>query len=389
MSGFIMKTVLLIGVFQSLFFIMLILQKKNKALHDYILAGWLLYLGFMIGIYAFYSEELFDRIPHWINSYISLLMLHGPFLYFYTLALLSKRSQLTGYKTLLHFLPLIFFNVYLVIAFNIPPIAQNIRLDYVNSGIKLPWLYVVFLSATALSGPVYIMGVMQVLNKHQLTIVNNYSNLENINLSWLWKLVIAFGAVWIGLIVFAFIHHLMFLFTRDFCTNGLFLSLTVFVLLVGYFGLRQSVIIQPYTLSKEEAGQKSGMRYAGSGLRKETGLGLMKKLETYMEKTKPYLDPELTLQQLADQVEIPLHQLSQIINVFSNQNFFDYINSYRIKEVKRKMTDPDFDDYSLLGLALDSGFNSKSAFNRYFKKATGITPRDYRKSHPEPESGQH
>lgn len=87
-------------------------------------------------------------------------------------------------------------------------------------------------------------------------------------------------------------------------------------------------------------------------------------LNEYMQEERPYLDPQLTLPKLAENLNIPANYVSQIINDTFGHNFFDYINSYRVDEVKSKMTDPKFKNYSLLGVAYDSGFNSKSAFNR-------------------------
>jgi AraC-like DNA-binding protein len=98
-----------------------------------------------------------------------------------------------------------------------------------------------------------------------------------------------------------------------------------------------------------------------------------------MASEKPYLDPNLSLPQLANDSGIPSHYLSQIINETFGLNFFDFINQYRVEEVKTKIVDPKFDSYSLLGIAFECGFNSKSAFNRIFKKSTGLTPREYKR----------
>jgi len=77
---------------------------------------------------------------------------------------------------------------------------------------------------------------------------------------------------------------------------------------------------------------------------------------------------------------IPTHQLSRVINEHFGRNFFDFINGYRVAEVKRKILDPAYAHFSLLGIAFESGFNSKSAFNRVFKKITGQTPSQFKES---------
>ena len=101
-------------------------------------------------------------------------------------------------------------------------------------------------------------------------------------------------------------------------------------------------------------------------------------LDDYMKKSKPFLNNELTLNQLAVGVNIPPHHLSQIINEHLNQNFFDFINQFRVNEFIERLPNPKYAHYALLAIAFDSGFNSKTTFNRYFKKAVGLTPSEYK-----------
>ena len=103
------------------------------------------------------------------------------------------------------------------------------------------------------------------------------------------------------------------------------------------------------------------------------------KITHYMSTAKPYLDANLTLPQLAIMLQIPPHHLSRVINEKFGINFFDFINQYRVAEVKTKIDNPEFDNLSLLGIAFDCGFNTKSAFNRVFKKMTGMTPSEFKK----------
>ena len=96
-----------------------------------------------------------------------------------------------------------------------------------------------------------------------------------------------------------------------------------------------------------------------------------------MVKEKPYLNGKLTLKEVADSLDISENHLSQVINGQLHVNFFDFINEYRVELVKAKMNDPDYNHYTLLGVAMDCGFNSKSSFNAIFKKMTGLTPTEY------------
>jgi AraC-like DNA-binding protein len=104
---------------------------------------------------------------------------------------------------------------------------------------------------------------------------------------------------------------------------------------------------------------------------------LRESVATYMVAHKPYVNPNLTIHELAGALKMPPHVLSKVINEGFGKNFFDFINAYRVEEFKRRMDDPRAKQYTLLSLAFDVGFNSKTAFNRAFKKLTNQTPKDY------------
>jgi AraC-like DNA-binding protein len=93
---------------------------------------------------------------------------------------------------------------------------------------------------------------------------------------------------------------------------------------------------------------------------------------------KPYLDPDLSLDQLATQLQIKPRVLSQIINETLKKNFFDFVNYYRIEEAKHIFDHPEDPKITVLEVLYQVGFNSKSSFNTIFKKETGLTPSAYR-----------
>lgn len=102
------------------------------------------------------------------------------------------------------------------------------------------------------------------------------------------------------------------------------------------------------------------------------------KLNEYMKNNQPYFDSDLTMPGLAKILNIPPHHLSQVINNKIGKNFFDLMNEYRIEEVKRRLKSNENSNLTILGIALESGFNSKSSFNSIFRKYTGMTPSQYR-----------
>mgnify|MGYP002750193505 CR=1 FL=1 len=98
-----------------------------------------------------------------------------------------------------------------------------------------------------------------------------------------------------------------------------------------------------------------------------------------MEKEQIYTDPEITLKDLSEKVGTSSHNISEIINTKLNQNFFDFINHYRVQRVKLDLVDKNKNHLTLFGIAIEAGFNSKSGFNAIFKRYTGKTPSEYRR----------
>ena len=371
-----MKYIFLIAAFNALFFAILILQKK-KALHDKILIYWLIYLGLYTGIYALFSNKLFIHFHLLSASFISLLLLHGPFLFLYISALIDQKIQFDR-KKLFHFIPFILFNIFIIITSLFPEISERIRLDHVESEHGSPLLFNLFLILTVLSGPFYFILSILLFKKLDINIFNNFSSYENVNLDWLRKLVYTFGAIWTVLMIFATVHHVFEMFTWIFCTHGLSLSLSVFIILIGYFGLKQKEIFIHYPDQNIEYITEPKTKYAGVLLEDADAEKYVSKIRHFMSTEKPYLDADLTLPQLATKLQIPSHLLSRVINEKIESNFFDFINQYRVDEIKSKIEDPEFNNLSLLGIAFECGFNSKSAFNRVFKKFTGLTPSEYK-----------
>ncbi len=270
--------------------------------------------------------------------------------------------------------------MYLLISFKFPEYSERIRMDHVSHSISPPTLFSIFLILTALSGPFYFVLSAKLFKKFDINIFNNFSFSENIDLDWLRKLVLIFGIIWSALIFIAVIHHVFHLFSMIFCTDGLFLSLSLFIILVGFFGLRQKAIFINYSAENQDFVTKPKKSVSGLHLNESDISRYTKQIKNYMNSEKPYLNPNLTLPQLSNELNIPTHHLSKVINENFEMNFFEFVNHYRIDEVKKKMSEPETNSLSLLGIAYESGFNSKSAFNRVFKNITNMTPSEFKKT---------
>jgi AraC-like DNA-binding protein len=300
-------------------------------------------------------------------------MLHGPFLYYYILTLVSDKKQLYK-KDLIHLVPFILFNFYILIASFSPNISEKLNIEKLSLDNNPPLLFLFFLILTAFSGTVYFLLTFKLFRKLDINIFNNFSNSADIDLNWLRKLVIIFGVIWTALISITVIHHIFYMFSMVFCTDGLFLTLSVFVILIGYFGLKQKVIFTTEGIIVSDDIKKVQAKYSGSRINDSEALRYSEKLKSQMELSRPYLNPDLTLPQLADEIGISTHLLSQVINEHFKLNFFDFVNRYRVETFKERIFNPKYKNFSILGIAFECGFNSKSALNRIFKEYTGLTP---------------
>ncbi len=122
-------------------------------------------------------------------------------------------------------------------------------------------------------------------------------------------------------------------------------------------------------------------KYSTSSLKGFEEMKLFARLQAYMERDRPFLDPDLTLKQVSDHLATNTKYLSQVVNHQAGVNFQQFINRYRVQEVQQKILDPASSILTLFGIALQCGFKNKSTFYKVFKEITGQTPRDYLKQH--------
>jgi AraC-like DNA-binding protein len=180
-----------------------------------------------------------------------------------------------------------------------------------------------------------------------------------------------------------------------------FLALTAFIYWISYSALTQPSIfsvIKGYA-GKQDANlpvlpklvvHRPAKKYSNSGLSEDAITAIQSTLEEMMSRQKPYLNPELTINDLAAMVNCNRHHLSQVLNEGLRQSFYDYVNHYRVEEARQLLLDPSREDHKIASIAYDAGFNSLSTFNDVFKKITGTTPSQFRKdmlSHSQQQRG--
>ncbi len=336
------------------------LRRGNRTANR-ILSVLLLFFSAMISIHALKQLEMPAYYEAGEEKYgHTIFFLFGPLIYFYVKALTSQQMRF-HFKYLLHFVPFFFF---ILLYYYIGHISyQSGFIQILNT--LLPWLMMVQML-------IYLISALQLLKKYSNKIHNNFSSLEKINLNWLLFLMICQFIIW----PLSFIVE-MFKSTPV-QVNIMWLAISIFIYSIGYFGIYQPEIFTGKLQFDGPAGQSEKKKYIKSTLTEDQSEIIFQKLASYMQTTKPYLNSNLNLPLLSQQLSVSTHHLSQILNERIGQNFFEYINKFRVDEAKRLLKDQHFQHLTLAAIGFEAGFNSVSSFNSIFKKYTSQTPSDYR-----------
>ena len=155
--------------------------------------------------------------------------------------------------------------------------------------------------------------------------------------------------------------------------------MSIVVYAVGYMALKRPEV---FSGGQDQVENTQSQKYERTGLSPERAKQYIGRLVKFVECEKPYRQGDLTLQQLAKKISVPPNHLSQIINEHLNQNFFDFVNRYRVKEIQSRLNSSAEKHLTILALAYEVGFNSKSAFYAAFKKHTNMTPSRFKREVP-------
>ncbi|MGL5890411.1 MAG: helix-turn-helix domain-containing protein [Bacteroidia bacterium] len=359
------------GVIITFFLAFILSGKKNKSSADKILFSWLVVIGVHLSLFYLNYSEIIFSYPHLLGVIAPFPLLHGPFIYLYTAALTGQEKKWREY--IFHFLPA-FIMAFCFSGFYMLPGSEKI-IVYANKGSDYKVLLLINSVLIKISGIAYVLLAYKLLIAHKKRIVNQFSTTDKINLYWLRYLILGVALVWI----FVLAGH----------TQLLFFAAVVFVILIGYFGIRHvSIFTGNSNLQREIPDAETGAvsesvtypdkqetpKYDKSGLTDEMASEIHQKLRLMMEQEQLFVNPELTLTELAQKLNVNQNNLSQVINTYEQKSFYEYINELRINKFISMAQLPDNRKLTILALAYDCGFNSKSSFNKHFKRITNQTP---------------
>ncbi len=386
------QIVLYLGAIQGLLLSIFLFSIKANKISNKLLGLLTLFWGIIIGTFALQSEGLYTQFPHLLRVFSQLLFLLFPLLYLQVKYLISKHSHFER-SDLLHLIPWLLM-IILNFGFYISSAEEKLILSR-NDTLYYQVIAILSEEIIAIQGVVYSILGLKMLSKYERKIKDYQSNID--------KMILKFQYIGISLSLFAWIIGIIGIHLEFFHVEinldlfiFVYLTLVLIIYVISYSALKSPEIYKldesqiKVMFRKNQDNKPSGNdkpiavktivetsdkvdQFSDDPIAEEINNKLLDLIDT----EKPYLNPELSLQELADKIEVKRHHLSNVINQKHNKNFYEFINQYRIEEVKALMVDPKNRNYKLISLAYDAGFNSKASFNRIFKQMTNMTPSQF------------
>jgi AraC-like DNA-binding protein len=376
-------------IFQLLFLsTFLFTQQKGKRISHWLLATFFLSIALNLLDVFLLMNRAYSSCPALAGWGSCIPLVFGPLLYLYTRSVLEKRSGFSW----VHFVPfLVFFLGTEILYVSEPRATQELLLQNALAH-RFHWSISLASSIIFLQFSLYIAFSLDLIARHKKAAAQHFSNPGQTSLSWLYTMLVFFMFLMIG-------TTLNGLLAGTPLANHYLLTFSVIILAMLIFINRVllKALHTPYFFAFEEGEEGNPARdvtereasgdvtesnaVESSALLPENkeSAAMAQRLRQFMQNEKPWLDPDLSLEQLASGIGQKPKMLSVVINETLGQNFFDFINHYRIDEAKRLLTNPVDKKITVSEVLYAVGFNSKSSFNTLFKKYTGQTPTEFRR----------
>ncbi len=319
--------------------------------------------------------QITNYLPHFYLIPLNYSLALGPLLYLYVKKTTNFSYHLSK-RDSIHFLPVIIeLCVHIIISQD--ALSNNVI------GIETE-TYLILMPITQLLAIIsiitYCIYALRLIKTYHSWLKKNYSNNDAYSLRWLYRLLILFAILWFLLVPYTFIDYIIYDFQLDISDYyPIYMLLSIITIWISAEAfLRPEIILLEANKQNDIYKTKSSQETTKSP--SEEILTKASWLKEQMETNLFYLNSELTLKSLADNLNIHPNLLSKIINDGLGKNFSDFVNEYRVNAIIDKLHSDKYNHITLLGMSYECGFNSKTTFNRVFKNITGVTPIYYKKS---------
>lgn len=370
---------------QGIFLTYLIAHNRRKEVRSVVLGTltFVLSVSLLGGVYGL--SGYYKIFPHFTNVADPLFLLYGPLLFTYIFVLTKNRLPKYYFLHGLPFLAYImsFIPLYLKSGEEKIQFAEYI---FLNDNVPVEALFMQLARVVHIT--IYVFISLFLVRNYQQKIKDNFSNIEKISLDQAKRILYFFLFILlVALASFILGYKLSYSFSISNNIIGLFVGVIIYALAYSTWNKTN---IQNAASSKMSSEDENESNDFAIGVNKTKGRTVFvlsdeqleryrNRLDSVIEQDKVFIENDLSLSELSRKINIQPYQLSELISRIHSESFFDFINRYRIEEIKSRLDDPTSDSYSLLGIAMDCGFNSKSSFNAAFKKFSGQTPSEYRK----------
>jgi AraC-like DNA-binding protein len=371
---------LIVTASQSFLLAMLIAFRHRALFANRFLTALLLCFTLIAVHLLIQDAGVYHRFP-FIFILVGVPLCASPLQFLYTKYLLRHESRMAE-PDRLHFLPFAALELVLIAGF----FAGWFDLSAAASAgpETAPPALRLFNIVLIVQGIGYSAAGLRLIGRFDRQVKNALSSIEQVRMNWLRNTTLAMLSAW-GL----FLLEDLLMMQGINLTNFILVSVVfaVYLYAIGVIGLLKSEIfslpdveeaMQNVAVLAEEESAGPSIKYEKSGLSPETAQEYVNRLVSLMEEQRPYTRSSLTLSQLAGMLGISPHNLSETINSQLKMNFYDFVNGYRVEQVKRDLVDPSKMNLKILSLAFEAGFNSKASFNTIFKSMVGVTPSEYR-----------
>jgi AraC-like DNA-binding protein len=372
-----LNTITLLTVFVMLLlaFFLLTVHTKNK-LSNRLFAAFLILTAFDLS--SFFIDKDFESNLKFEVFRMTASLLIMPIFYLYVKAVCHSDFRLKP-KHLTLIIPFVITNLVFIPRFYL---ATTIESSYIFEHFKQMLEIRFFYILAELQYVLYIILVFIILKKYKEIYLENYTNTNNSSYKWLFQMTVFFliaHCIVFFKSVIRYTDYNVFLNSSNVIIGTIALIISCWFVLKAlnnpnlFKGVDSNMLLVNEVVISTE--KESFQTPKSAEIASQIEL-----LEKYVLENEPYLEPSLTIQELSKQVNIPVRDLSILINHHINQHFFDFINEYRIRKAMQILKNPSKSKLTILEILYEVGFNSKSSFNTAFKKYTNQTPTEFRNS---------